>query len=144
VLGTPQLDAFVSRSFTAIVTTVRKDGSPSSSMVSYARDGDRLYFSTTTARLKGRTLQRDPRLALCVINDQEPNGYVSVEGTVVIHRDNPQELHERMFQYWDAFGDQYPKSPLRMMGREAIAALLVKPGRAIFEVMPTRVSGVLL
>lgn len=144
MLGTPEFDAFLSRSFTAIVTTVRKNGSPSTSMVSYARLGDGLYFSTTLDRFKGKSLQADPRLALCVVNDREPNAYVTVEGSVVIHRDNPKALHERMYTFWAGFVELHPKSPWAFFGRDMLEKMWAQPGRAIFEVVATRVSGYLL
>lgn len=144
MLGTPELDAFISRSFTAIVTTVRKNGTPSSSMISYARLDNRLYFSTTVGRVKGHTLQNDPRIAVCVINETEPNTYATVEGTVVIHRDNPRALHERIYAYWETFAATYPKCPWVILGREKLETMWAQPGRAVFEVVPNRVSGYLL
>ena len=141
MIGTRDLDSFISRSQTAIATTIREDGSPSSSMISYARDGDRLYFSTTTDRVKGRTLARDPRVALCIINLDAPDSFVSVEGTVTIHRDNPKELRELLFRYWDKLLPNYPKGMWATEGREQIEPMLTQAGRAIFEVTPTRVSG---
>jgi hypothetical protein len=59
ILGTPDLDRFISQSRWAITTTVRRDGSPASSMVGYARVDDRLLFSSMVDRLKGRTLSRE-------------------------------------------------------------------------------------
>lgn len=109
MIGTPEFDAFISDSTTAIATTVRKDGTPASSMIGYARDGDRLYFSTTTDRVKGRTLARDPRIVLCVINTNAPNSFVSLEGAVTVHLDNPAHLREHMHQYWDALLPQHPQ-----------------------------------
>ena len=58
MLGSADLDAFVSHSYLALVTTTRKDGSPSSSMVGCGRDGDSLLFSAQVDRLRGRTLAR--------------------------------------------------------------------------------------
>jgi nitroimidazol reductase NimA-like FMN-containing flavoprotein (pyridoxamine 5'-phosphate oxidase superfamily) len=144
MLGSEKLDQFVSRSFTGIVTTVRENGTPASSMISYARLGDNLYFSTTIDRLKGKALLRDSRLALCVVNDLEPNSYVTVEGSVIIHRNNPKELHERMFSFWAGFVEKHPKSPWAFFGRENLEKMWAAPGRAIFEVQATRVSGYLL
>ena len=144
MLGNAEFDAYISRSFTGIVTTVRKDGSPASSMISYARLGDSLYFSTTLGRFKGKSLQGDPRLALCVVNDREPNAYVTVEGSVVIHRDNPKALHERMFTFWAGFVELHPKSPWVFFGRETLESMWSQPGRAIFEIKATRVSGYLM
>jgi hypothetical protein len=78
MLGSPEQDYFVSRGIIAMPTTVRRDGSPASSMVSYARRGDRVFFTTT-------------------------------------------------------------------LGAQAeIEQMISAPGRAVFELAPTRVSGVLL
>jgi PPOX class probable F420-dependent enzyme len=144
MIGTVEQDAFVSRSMAAIITTVRADGSPAASMIGYARVGDRLYFSTTVDRLKGRTLTRDPRSVVTVINDNEPSSFVSVEGTVTIHRDNPMVLREQMYDAWDLLRATHPKSFWARGGRAASDPMFSQPGRAIFEVTPTRVSGVIL
>ncbi len=144
MLGSRELDAFISRSFAGIVSTVRASGSPAASMVSFARLGDGLYFSTTLDRLKGKCLSRDPRLVLCVVNDQQPYSYASVEGRVLIHRDNPKELHERMFTYWAGLVERNPRSPWAVFGRERLEKMWAEPGRAIFETQATRVSGLVL
>lgn len=39
-------------------------------MVGYGRKADRLFFSTTIDRLKGRSLARDPRIVLCILNNK--------------------------------------------------------------------------
>ncbi|MGE3598362.1 MAG: pyridoxamine 5'-phosphate oxidase family protein [Dehalococcoidia bacterium] len=142
MLGTDKLDAFISRSFTGIVAVVRTDGSPATSMVTYARLGDEIYFSTTLDRLKGRRMAADPRIALCVVNDLEPNSYASIEGLVIIHRDNPKHLHERMFTVWQAFAERHPQSVWPQWGRAGLEKVWSQPERAIFELRPTRVSGI--
>ena len=143
MLGTADLDAFISSSITAIVTTLRRDGSPASSMIGYSREGDLLYFSTTADRLKGRTLERDRRVVLCIINPAHPDAYVSVEGTVTIHRDNPKELRERMYAYWERLLPEHPNIAWAAMGREQWEPLATEAGRAIYEVTCTRVSGMI-
>ena len=143
MLGTADQDAFISSSITAIATTVRRDGSPASSMIGYARVDDVIYFSTTTDRLKGRTLGRDPRVVLCIINPSIPDAYVSVEGTVTVHADNPAELRERMYEYWELLLPEHPKIAWAAMGREQWEPLATEVGRTIYEVTCTRVSGTL-
>jgi PPOX class probable F420-dependent enzyme len=81
MIGTPEQDAFIDKNRWAVVTTLRKDGSPASSVIFYARQGDELLFSTTESRLKAKTLRRDPRIGVTVLDDGAPYGYVSVEGT---------------------------------------------------------------
>lgn len=136
MIGTQDQDAFVSRSVIALVTVVRSSGCPSTSMVSFARAGDRLFFTTTLDRLKGRALARDPRCSLTILNPHEPWSFVSVDGAVVIHRDNPTELRALIL---DSAG--HPDYPWT---REEIEPLLVAPGRAMFELTPQRVTGVVL
>ncbi|HAN36865.1 MAG TPA: hypothetical protein DCQ52_16010 [Acidimicrobiaceae bacterium] len=134
MLGSAEQDEFVSRSVIAIVTTVRQDGSPSSSMVSFARLGDRLYFTTTMNRAKARMLQRDPHAALTVLNPHEPWSFVSVDGTVVIHRDNPAALRALILDRVD--------HPDYRWSRSEVEQMIDGPGRAMFELVPSRVSGV--
>lgn len=138
MIGTPEQDEFVTRSSRAIATTVRRDGTPASSMIGYARVGDALLFSTLINNVKGRTLSRDPRIVLCVVSAERPESFVSVEGDVRIHRDNPRALHEQMFAHWDSITEGgWPEAR-----RKVIEELWDDPYRAIFEVTPTRVSGI--
>ena len=83
-------------------------------------------------------------LPSAIINENEPNAFVTVEGTVVFHEDNPKALHEQMYAYWDGIADQFPKSFWNTMGREGIAQMWEEPARAIYELTPTRVSGVIM
>lgn len=94
MFGTEDQDEFVERCVIAILTTLRAHGSPASSMVSFARRADRLFFTTTLDRVKGRSLVRDPRCTVTVINQREPWSFVAVEGHVVVHFDNPPELRQ--------------------------------------------------
>lgn len=134
MLGSAAQDEFITRSITAIVTTVRAEGSPASSMISFARLDDRLFFTTTMDRAKARMLARDPRAALTILCSDEPWSFVSVEGDVVIHRDNPAELRNLIL---DRCG--HPKYP---WSRTEVEQMITGPGRAMFELVPTRVSGV--
>ena len=136
MIGTEDHDAFVSRSVIGLVTTVRSDGTPSTSMVSFARRGNRLYFTTTLDRVKGRSLVRDPRCGITILNPHEPWSFVNVEGEVVIHRDNPIELRQLILDLVEH--PDYPWS------REEITPMLESVGRAMFELVPHRVSGVVL
>jgi PPOX class probable F420-dependent enzyme len=144
MLGTPEQDAFISRSFAAVASVVRTDGTAANSLIFYGREGDRLLFSTVTTRVKGRALARDPRITVTVLNNNEPNSYVSIEGTVVVHEDNAPERRELLYRYWDRVTPLHPGSAWRAGGREATEVLFTQPGRAIYEVTPTRVSGELL
>lgn len=136
MIGTSVQDAFISRSIIALLTTVRLNGTPSTSMVSFARRDDRLFFTSTLERHKGRSLLRDARCGLTIVNAHEPWSYVTVEGSVVIHTDNPIELRQLILDRVD-----HPDYP---WCREEILPMLVEPTRAIFELVPRHVAGVIL
>ena len=98
MIGKPDQDAFIRSMKAAIVTSLRKDGSPTSSLIFYALDGDELLFSTTAERIKAKTLKRDPRIAVAVLDEGAPWRYVTVEGTATViderrrarpHQDQP-------------------------------------------------------
>lgn len=147
MIDTQEMDAFIGRSLDAIATTVRRDGSPASSMIGYARVGNSLYFSTAADGVKRRTLARDPRLTLCVINANEPSSFVSVEGTVTIHHDNLRELREPMYACWDALIETHPNTSWAAAGdgrRELTEGLLTEAGWSVYEPRPTRASGMVV
>ena len=50
-------------------------------------DGDDVVFTTGVDSVKGRTLQRDPRVALCIDDATPPFSFVVIEGIAEISRD---------------------------------------------------------
>ena len=139
MIGEVQFDDFLGRSYTGIVPTTRADGSLASSMISYAKLGDRLYFSATGESVKVRTLLVHPRMVLVALNETEPNSFVSVEGDASIRHDNPESIRHRMYDHWDAVAR--PGSTLAPVGRAGIEQIQTERGRVIVELSPTRASG---
>jgi PPOX class probable F420-dependent enzyme len=134
MIGTEQFDRFISEHRWAVVTTLRRDGSPSSSMNAYARDGDQLVISTQGHRLKTRTLEHDPRIVVCVINNHEPFNYVSVEGECEVQREGILEATRLVFKSLSAVG--YPEPP-------DIEKWMREQGRVILRVTARHVHGVI-
>jgi PPOX class probable F420-dependent enzyme len=77
---------------TAKLATVRRDGSPHVAPVWIDLDGDEIVFTTGEATVKGRSMARDPRVALCVDDELPPFSFVIVEGTARIVRDEEEKL----------------------------------------------------
>jgi PPOX class probable F420-dependent enzyme len=72
----------------AVVATTRKDGRPHVAPVWYALDDDgTIVFTTGADTVKGRTLAREGRAALCVDDDAPPFAFVTVEGPVTLSDD---------------------------------------------------------
>lgn len=134
MIGNAQQDEFVRRNRWAVVTTLRGDGSPASSVIFYAVRGDELFFSTTKGRLKARTLRRDPRIVLTALDEGPPFGYVSIEGTGRLQEDDIVDLHVELNR---AFRRDPQWQPPEDFGER-----LAREGRVIVWVTPRRVSGV--
>jgi len=77
--------SFVRDNSHAVLSTVRKDGTPQMSPVAVAldRDGHVVVSSRETA-FKTKNLRRDPRAWLCVFPDRFYGRWVQLEGTVEV------------------------------------------------------------
>ena len=68
--------------FVGVVTTLRPDGSPHSTVVWVdVDDGGAVSFNTARGRAKPRYLARDPRLSLTVVDPGDPFRWVALSGT---------------------------------------------------------------
>jgi PPOX class probable F420-dependent enzyme len=72
---------------TGKVATVRADGRPHVAPIWFVLDGDDIVFMTGADTVKGRSLHRDPRVALTVDLEGPPYAFVMVEGRVTISED---------------------------------------------------------
>ncbi len=78
----------VERPRTAKLATTRKNGRPHIAPIWIDIDDDgSIIFTTHASSLKGKSLQRDPRVSLCVDDDTPPFSYVIVEGTAHVSED---------------------------------------------------------
>jgi PPOX class probable F420-dependent enzyme len=93
----------------AAVATLNEDGSPHTSVVWIARDGDTVLFSTTAGRRKGRNLARDPRISLTVIDAQNPYHSVDIRGTAELIADPDKSLPRRLSHKY--LGEDPPAEP---------------------------------
>lgn len=88
-----QWRAFIlERPRTAQLATVKPGGAPHVAPVWIDIDDDgRIIFNTGARTQKGRAIRRDPRVCLCVDDDEPPFSFVVIEGTAEL-TDDPDEL----------------------------------------------------
>ena len=72
---------------TGKLATTRADGRPHVAPIWFLLDGDDLVFNTGTDTVKGRTLARDGRVALCVDDERPPYSFALVEGQATLSED---------------------------------------------------------
>lgn len=95
------------------LVTLNEDGSPHSSPIWADTDGTHIIINTVMSRVKGRNMQRDPRVAFSIFDCEEPLTRFSVRGRVVeVTAENAEahidELAQRYSQkmYWDHHPDK--------------------------------------
>jgi len=130
----PEQEKFIDDYRWAVLTTLRADGHPVSSVVAYARDGDTLVVSTPGMTFKRRSLDHDARATLCIIPNAEPINFVSVEGRVSVESENLAENTRLVFQNISDTDYQEP---------EDLAGWLESQQRVILRLRPERVYGVI-
>jgi len=127
-------EQFISDNRWAVLTSLRADGQPVSSVVAYARDGDSLVISTPGGTFKRRSLERDGRATLCILPNAEPFNFVSVEGHVSVEHEDLVAKTRLVFANITDTGYQEP---------EDLAGWLEAQQRVILRLQPERVYGVI-
>ena len=77
-----ELRTFLNRgTFTAKLATVREDGSPHVVPVWFVLDADdNIIFGTESRSVKGKNIFRDPRVCICVDDEEYPYAFVTIFG----------------------------------------------------------------
>ncbi len=75
------------------VATIRDDGTPQVTPVWIDYDGEHVVFNTAAGRAKWKNMQRDPRVTIEVLNQENPYEYVMVSGSVEMEEGEEAERH---------------------------------------------------
>ncbi|MSP40901.1 MAG: PPOX class F420-dependent oxidoreductase [Deltaproteobacteria bacterium] len=76
------VELFSKKSFAHLATTMA-DGSPQVTPVWIDFDGTDVLVNSATGRVKDRNLRRDKRVALSILDPDDPYRYISILGEVV-------------------------------------------------------------
>jgi PPOX class probable F420-dependent enzyme len=88
----------------AVLITIRADGRPQSSDISYFADGNKFVISLTDDRAKTRNIRRDPRVVLH-LSDRQSWSYLSFDGTIELSpvtNSFDDETNDRLVAYYEA------------------------------------------
>jgi PPOX class probable F420-dependent enzyme len=81
---TEQQRKFLAETHYGVVTTLRADGSPHSTVVWVDVDDDGVWFNTMSGRVKSDNMDRDARVALLVLDENDAHRWIAVDGPVEI------------------------------------------------------------
>jgi PPOX class probable F420-dependent enzyme len=104
---TPAQRAFLENPFVGVVTDLRPDGSPHSTVVWVDVDDEGVSFNTAWPRAKPRYLANDPRVSLTVLDPDDPYRWISIDGTVTLVEEGANEQIGRLAKKYRGL-DSYP------------------------------------
>ena len=88
---TPEVRAFLLHATrTGKLATVRPDGRPHVVPIWFALDEDTLLFTTWHTTVKATNIRSNPRVSLCVDDENPPFAYALLEGTATLLDDQEQ------------------------------------------------------
>ena len=114
-------DMFTKKAF-AHLATVSTDGAPQSTPVWVDYDGTHVRFNTARGRVKDKNLQRNPKVALSILDPENPYRYLQVRGRVVEMTEQGADAHI------DALAKKYlgqDKYPFRRPGEVRVTVKIL-------------------
>jgi len=107
VIPEKYVDLFQKRAF-ASLGTLMPDGRPQVTPVWCDFDGQHVIFNSAKGRQKDRNVRRDPRVALAIVDPDNPYRYLEIRGTVVeITEDGASQHIDKMAKKYMGV-DKYP------------------------------------
>jgi PPOX class probable F420-dependent enzyme len=119
-------DLFSKRAF-ASLGTLMSDGSPQVTPVWVDLEGDLVIVNTAKGRQKDRNMRRDPRVALAIIDPDNPYRYLEIRGRVAEISEEGADAHIDKMAKKYLGADKYP---YRQSGEV----------RVMFKIRPERTS----
>jgi PPOX class probable F420-dependent enzyme len=122
---------FVRDHRTCVFGYARREHGPAMTIVYYVVDGDDILVSTMAGRSKAKVVGRDPRVSLCVLDENWPVTYLQVYGTAALETDKEQaaDLLRRVVELMAG-------EPVPAERREQIAKLAREEQRVVIRVTP--------
>ena len=123
---------------TGKLAVTRADGRPHVTPIWFVLDGNDVILTTHETGVKGKALQRDPRAALCVDDQEPPYSFVVIEGEVTLS-DDLQEVR----RWAGKLGGRYMGSDRaeEFAARNAVAGELLVRLRAAKVIAQRDISG---
>lgn len=114
----------------AHLATLQPDGAPKCDPVWVLRDGDRVVIGTSARTIKARNAAHDPRVALSIVDRDNPYEEVQLRGVVVDHEPDPD------LEVMDRIARKYTGEPFPFRSGHERVTLIVDVEQARHHVLP--------
>jgi PPOX class probable F420-dependent enzyme len=126
----PEAKELIDRTNFAHLATLMPDGTPQSTPVWLGRQGEHLVVCTSEGSLKARNTRRDPRLALSIVDFDNPYEEVQIRGRVIERRPDPE------LKVMDPISHKYIGKPFPMRSHEGRVALIIEVEKERYTKLP--------
>jgi PPOX class probable F420-dependent enzyme len=93
--------------YVGVVTTLREDGSPHSTIVWVDVEGDKVSFNTALGRAKPKHLEHDPRASVLVVDPNDSYKWVAVSGPAEVTEEGADAQIDKLAKKYLG-KDEYP------------------------------------
>jgi len=114
----------------AHLATLMPDGSPQSVPVWIGREGEQIVVCTGEGSLKAGNTRRDPRVALSIVDFDNPYEEVQIRGRVTERRPDPE------LKTMDPISHKYTGKPFPMRSPEGRVALIIDVEKERYTKLP--------
>lgn len=108
------------------IATIMKDGSPQLSPVWANYEGGYIFVNTAEGRLKHKNVLRDPRVAISVVDKNNPLNMATIQGKVV------EIIPDYEYQHANKLTKKY-------MGKDTYPFRQPEEKRIVFKIIPLKV-----
>ena len=98
---------FLDNAYVGIVTTLREDGSPHSTVVWVDVEDGKVSFNTARGRAKPEHLERDPRTSLLVVDPSDAYKWVAISGRAELTEEGADAQIDKLAKKYIG-KDEYP------------------------------------
>ena len=108
--------------YVGVVTTLREDGSPHSTIVWVDVEGDKVSFNTALGRAKPKHLEHDPRASVLMVDPNDSFKWVAVSGPAELTEEGADAQIDKLAKKYLG-KDEYPwRNP-----KETRVKVLIEP-----------------
>jgi PPOX class probable F420-dependent enzyme len=93
--------------FVGVLTDLREDGSPHSTVVWVDVEDGKVSFNTARGRAKPRHLEQDPRVSLIMVDPNDPFRWVAVSGRAEVTEEGADQQIDKLAKKYLG-KDEYP------------------------------------